>query len=89
MPLCLEELSECIGEDPAIADRIALKDLLERFLSDLSEKNQQIFLLRYFYFLPIREIADRYDMTDGAVKMLIQRIRKELHAYLVKEGVSI
>ncbi len=87
--LCLEELGDCIGEDIPIEDTIAFKALLDTFLRDLPQKNREIFLLRYWYFMPVNEIAKRYGTSDGAVKMILQRIRNKLKDYLEKEGVTI
>ena len=87
--LCLEELGECIGEDSLIEDRIAFRDLLNAFLRDLPEQNRNIFLMRYWYFMPICEINRQYDLSEGAVKMILQRIRKRLKNYLEKEGVGV
>ena len=87
--LCLDELSECIGEDNPIEDRIALKDILNTFLKSLPEKNRNIFLMRYWYLMPIGEIARRYDLSEGAVKMILQRIRQKQKVYFEKEGVGI
>ena len=87
--MCLDELSECISEASPIEDTIMLRDVLNTFLSELPEKNRDLFLLRYWYIMPINEIAERYGMTDGAVKMTLMRIRKKLKARLDKEGVGI
>lgn len=87
--LCLEELSECVGEAHSIEDRIALRDLLNAFLGSLSEKHRNIFLLRYWYLFPISEIAAQYDLTEGAVKMILQRIRRKLKDVLEKEGIGL
>lgn len=87
--LCLDELSECIGERSPIEDKVAFRDLLNTFLSDLSEKHQSIFLMRYWYFLSNQEIAQRHGISEGAVKMTLQRIRKKLKVFLEKEGVGI
>ncbi len=87
--LCLDELSECIGEDSPIEDNIMLRDLLNTFLSDLPEKKRDLFLLRYWYIMPINEIAEKYGMTDGSVKMTLMRIRKKLKEKLEKEGIGI
>ena len=62
---------------------------LNIFLSSLPEKNRNIFLLRYWYFIPVRDIARRCGMTEGAVKMILQRVRSKLKEYLEKEGVGI
>ena len=87
--LCLDELAECIGEDSPIEDRLALRELLNIFLRHLPDKNRKLFLLRYWYLMPIAEIAKRTDMSEGAVKMILQRVRDKLRNYLKKEGVGI
>lgn len=87
--LCLDELSECIGEDSPIEDSIALRDLLNTFLAELPEKNRNIFLMRYWYLAPIEEIYRQYGISEGAVKMILQRVRNKLKDYLAKEGVGI
>lgn len=89
LPLCLEELSGCIGEAAPIEDRLVLKDLLDSFLRGLTDKSREIFLLRYWYFLPTDVIARQYLMTDGAVKMNLKRTREKLRAYLEKEGIAV
>ena len=73
--LCLDELGECIGEDTPIEDRLALKELMDSFLHSLPDKNRKIFLLRYWYMMPVAEIAKRNDISEGAVKMILQRVR--------------
>lgn len=87
--LCLDELGECIGENSPIEDRVALKELLDIFLSEIPDKNKDIFLLRYWYLMPLAEIAKRYNTSEGAVKKLLQRLREKLKAYLEKEGVGV
>lgn len=87
--LCLDELGECIGEDVPIEDRIALRELMHSFLTALTDKNRDIFLLRYWYMMPVCEIAERYGISEGAVKMILQRTRSKLKGYLEKEGVGI
>lgn len=86
LPLSLDELSECVGEEHPITDRIALKELLHAFFSNLPEKQRTIFLLRYWYLLPVCEIACRYGISEGAVKMQLQRTRLKLRSFLEKEG---
>ena len=87
--LCLDELGECIGEESPVEDRLVLKELLNTFLMDFPQKNRNIFLLRYWYFMPIAEIAERNGMSEGAVKMLLQRVRNKLKDYLETEGIGI
>ena len=87
--LCLDELGECIGEDNPIEDRLALRELLNSFLCSLPDKNRNIFLLRYWYMMPVAEIAKRNGISEGAVKMILQRVRDKLKNYLEKEGVGV
>ena len=84
--ICLDELSECISAEDPIEDTLVLKDLLNSFLSSLPEKHRHIFLFRYWYMMPVSDIADHCGMTSDAVKMLLSRTRKKLEKYLKKEG---
>ena len=87
--LCLEELAECIGESSPIEDRLTLRELLNRFLGALPEKNRDVFLLRYWYMMPVKEIAVRKALSEGAVKMILQRVREKLRDCLEKEGIGV
>ncbi len=87
--ICIYELDECIGDGSPVEDRLALKELINSFLSEINENNREIFLLRYWYMMPIAEIAECCDMTEGAVKMVLQRVRAKLRDHLDKEGVGV
>ena len=89
IPLCLAELEDCVGELPPIEDRLALKALLQSFLRGMPDRNREIFLLRYWYCMPVKDIAGRYGMREGAVKTLLHRLRAKLKAELEKEGTEL
>ena len=61
--------------------------VIESFLRSLNTKDKDIFLYRYWYFLSIEEIAERYKISEAAIKMKLVRIRKKLKDLLEKEGV--
>ena len=89
--LALEELAECVGsgsEEEWMENRL-LTELLNRFLDSLSQKNRQIFMLRYWYFCSVRQIADSLGLSESGVKMNLLRSRRELKALLEKEGVCL
>ena len=86
--LCLEELEECIGEEQPIEDRLALRETLNRFLSGLSEDTRRVFQMRYWYMMPVSEIASREKKSESAVKMLLLRTRRLLADFLKQEGYS-
>lgn len=89
--LCLDELSNISNSaygDSAIDD-IALAEILNRFLSELSPENRKIFMRRYWYFSSVKEIAKDYGLTESKVKMSLMRTRSKLKQYLEKEGISL
>lgn len=90
--LALEELEDCIpGGRPVdqAAEELALAEALNRFLRAQPEKRRSIFVLRYWYLYPVQEIAARYGMRETGTASLLFRMRKELKAFLEKEGILI
>ena len=87
--LSLEELEECVAapDTPcAEAEKQALAQAVNTFVRSLEPKERQIFLRRYFYFEPLREIAARQGDSVAAVKSSLFRTRQKLRVYLEKEG---
>ncbi len=90
--LVLEELHECIPSPSSAeneVDKLQLIENLNCFLQTLSKENRKIFLQRYWYMMPIREIAEENDFTESKVKMSLMRTRENLRIFLEKEGVQI
>ena len=86
-----QEMTECIP-DRSMEQRLereALGQLLNRFLEGLSRDNRLIFLRRYWYADSVREIADRYGITESKVKTQLHRTRKKLQLFLEKEGIAL
>ena len=86
-----QEMAECIP-DRSMEQRLeceALGQLLNRFLESLSRDNRLIFLRRYWYADSVREIADRYGITESKVKTQLHRTRKKLQLFLEKEGIAL
>ena len=81
----LEELRAC--EPERLEDQLALTEVLNRFLAELPPLARKIFLRRYWYFDPVAEIAERYGLTEGKVKMQLFRTRRALKRYLEQEGI--
>ncbi|MBQ3940066.1 MAG: RNA polymerase sigma factor [Oscillospiraceae bacterium] len=87
--LCLDELEEVLGSSAEFPEQLELRELLERFLEGLPVRQREVFLLRYWYFQPLDDIAERYRISEGAVKMILQRVREKLRAYLKGEGIFV
>lgn len=85
-----EELENCIAKDADPAqwyNEGCLRQVLDRFLSDLSAEQRVIFVRRYFYSDELEAIALRTGKSVGAVKALLYRLRTTLRKYLSEVGL--
>ena len=92
MPLVLDELGECIGTDDDLEAGLNLKELtrsIAAFLDTQPQREQNIFLRRYFFLEDSREIGSRYQMKPEAVLQSLSRTRKKLKKYLIQEGYTV
>lgn len=90
--LVLDELQECIPSPDSTENEVDASELTENlnsFLKTLSSENRKIFLQRYWYLMPIKEIAKENAFTESKVKMSLMRTRENLKIFLEKEGVQI
>ncbi|MBQ8577386.1 MAG: RNA polymerase sigma factor [Clostridia bacterium] len=88
----LHELVDCIpaSDDMQNAvDDLLLRELINRFLASLPEETRNMFLRRYFYFSPLKDIARDFGMTESKVKMKMLRTRNALREALEKEGYNV
>ena len=90
--LLLSELGDCIpggnsveAEYESAQVQVAINSGLEK----LDKTARAAFVLRYFHAQSIRDVAERFGMSESKVKSLLFRARKKLGAHLEKEGVSI
>ena len=90
--LLLSELDDCLPDDKSIddaVDEIELSRLIDSFLRSLESDELDLFILRYFYFCSVSELAERFGFSKSKVKTQLYRTRKKLSARLEKEGVII
>ncbi|MEA4920414.1 MAG: RNA polymerase sigma factor [Clostridiaceae bacterium] len=87
----LSELDECVSSESVeqVIDEMALADAINRFLASLPQPKRIVFMRRYWYMSPIKEIAKEYGMNENKVKSVLFRIRNELKLFLEKEGIAI
>ena len=86
------ELAECLPDsyDPAAEeDSAAIRKALEDFLRSQEETARRLFLRRYFYAIPIAELAKETGLTESAVTSRLHRLREKLRVYLGKEGIGL
>lgn len=92
VPQALEELRECLPSRVTVEQQVedaALEDLLNRFLDTLSDNSRRIFLKRYWYLCPVKQIAGELGCGESRIKMSLLRTRKALKTFLEQEGVSL
>ena len=66
-----------------------LVELLNSFLARLPRESRVIFVKRYWYLSPVRQIAEETGCTEGKVKMSLHRTRKHLRQFLKKEDIAV
>ena len=87
--LALEELEECIPDKCDVElqmEQSALTGLLNEFLASLPVDTRRIFMRRYWYLSPVKEIASDFGISESKVKMQLLRARKKLKTKLEREG---
>lgn len=80
----LDELKECTS-NTNIENEVEYSEIIRNinlFLGNLSLEKRRIFIDRYWLFDSISSISNKYDLTQGKVKMTLLRIRKDLKGYL-------
>lgn len=90
--LVSEELEECLPSGMTIEKKLEeaeLRNTMNRFIEELPEIEQRVFVCRYFYFDSILEIAKRFQFSESKVKSMLHRNRKKLKKVLDREEVWI
>lgn len=89
--LSLDELAECVAPDSLeqTLDAKLLGQAIDRFLSGLSPDNRALFLRRYWFGDPVKEIARDLLLSQQAASVRLHRLRGQLKDYLNKEGISL
>lgn len=91
--LLLSELEECLPDgrqDLGVQmEKRAITLNINRFLGQLSKADQGIFVARYFYAVPLAEIAERTEQTPRQIQYRLQKLRDGLRRSLEKEGIAV
>lgn len=90
--LVLDELAECVSgrenTEQAFAKKLLVKEI-NSFLDELPREKCNIFLCRYWYAMPVSQIAEKFGMTENNVSVNLSRMRKKLKDYLTERGYDL
>lgn len=86
--LSLEELGECADSSSPEKDleAKALAEIIADFLQTQSGEVRNVFIGRYYYMDPVKDIARYCHISESKVKILLYRARQGLRQRLEKEG---
>lgn len=89
VPLCLDELSDCVSSRSRAEERVEVRELasaVNYFLGTLNETERDLFVCRYFFAAPVGELAGRFGYSEGRVRTRLSRTRARLRRFLETEG---
>ena len=86
----IDELREAETDSlESITDARLLGELINGFIAGLEKQQRMIFVKRYWYLCPSKQIAKECDMSAAAVNMALHRLRQQLKNYLEQEGFNL
>ncbi|MBO4422269.1 MAG: sigma-70 family RNA polymerase sigma factor [Clostridia bacterium] len=90
--VCLDELAEVLPAEDDVSEQIVaaeLSALINGFLINCEEDDRNIFILRYYGFKSVSDIAKQYGCTQSRVKMSLKRTRDRLSEHLERNGYKV
>ena len=85
----LEDILSAPDTSQQQCERAELASAISDFLRTQSEEDRNLFVRRYWYSDPIRDIAERYGLRENTVKSRLLRTRQRMKDYLDKEGYAL
>lgn len=89
LTLALEELDELIpaaSDTEKAVEQRELSRCIGNYVNQMREPERGVFLCRYWYLAPVKEIASRFGFSEAKVKSMLLRSRRKLKTELEKEG---
>lgn len=84
------ELSEIIPDPSGSGtDGATIGGYINEFLALSGKKDRQLFTVRYYYNMPIRDISAAAKMNEPSVRTRLSEIRADLREFLEERGVEL
>ena len=90
--ISLSELGDCVSGGNTTEDAVNVKLLAQAigtFLRKQPEEVRNVFIGRYYYLDPVKEVAGYCGISESKCKTLLHRTRLALKDYLIKEGFAV
>lgn len=88
----LSELEECIPDNHMGIEKTIeakqIREIINHFLSTVSNMDCALFVSRYFYVETVPEISRKYSLSERHVKYRLSVMRSQLRSALEKEGIE-
>ena len=84
----LDELAEITADAQDVeaeTDLRGLRDVIGAFLQEQPKRHRIMFMQRYFYNMPVSDIAAEHGVSKNSVALTMLRLRKKLQSVLRKE----
>ena len=81
------ELQGCYDDDLLTDDRAYLTDVINTYLSQITEKRRAVLVLRLWHSMSLSEISQRTGLNINTVKTILAREMQSMKQFLIKEGV--
>ena len=90
--LALDELEECLSSRVSVERELEAKELalaIDGFLSELNREDRFLFVRRYWYADPVKELAAMTNSSPDRISVRLFRLREKLRKTLLKEGLLV
>ena len=90
--LILLELEECVASAVSVEENYVAGEVstyIDEFLETQKQETRVIFVRRYWYADPVKDIAQRMKISESKVKTVLFRTRRDLQAFLAERGVFV
>ena len=89
----LSEIEDCLPDGRQDTTRRMEQQVITQsinaFLGSLSREEQGIFTARYFYAVPLEQIAETYGNSLRQIQYRLQKMRTSLRKRLEQEGIAV
>ena len=89
MTVSLEEMDDCVAYNSSVDEEYAIRELtriLNKYLSELPERDATIFISRYYYSDSLEELSKMLGVSERTVSRMLLKLRQDLKQLLDEEG---